>query len=219
MSSSLHAVTPTLALLYITDHYAQDAQDILDHLSAELPSVTDWSGTVGIGIAANNVEYFDEPAMAVMLLDLPSDQYRVFSGVSPLSLGFEAHTALVHADGATADLPELLAEMSGRTETGYLFGGLSSSRGKSVQFALAAPTATVAPAAAVPPLADQAPVAALRPSRPSPRSSTQEPRRAVTPPGTRLPSAPWRSMTRSRSQKRVTLRGATSRPRLLAASA
>ena len=138
MSSSLHAVTPTLALLYITDHYAQDAQEILDHLSAELPSVTDWSGTVGIGIAANNVEYFDEPAMAVMLLDLPSDQYRVFSGVSPLSLGFEAHTALVHADGATADLPELLAEMSGRTETGYLFGGLSSSRGKSVQFALAA---------------------------------------------------------------------------------
>ena len=123
MSSSLHAVTPTLALLYITDHYAQDAQEILDHLSAELPSVTDWSGTVGIGIAANNVEYFDEPALAVMLLDLPSDQYRVFSGVSPLSLGFEAHTALVHADGATADLPELLAEMSGRTETGYLFGG------------------------------------------------------------------------------------------------
>ena len=138
MSSALHAVTPTLALLYITDHYAQDAQEILDHLSAELPSVTDWSGTVGIGIAANNVEYFDEPAMAVMLLDLPSDQYRVFSGVSPLSLGFEAHTALVHADGTTADLPELLAEMSGRTETGYLFGGLASSRGKSVQFALAA---------------------------------------------------------------------------------
>ena len=68
MSSSLHAVTPTLALLYITDHYAQDAQEILDHLSAELPSVTDWSGTVGIGIAANNVEYFDEPAMAVMIV-------------------------------------------------------------------------------------------------------------------------------------------------------
>ena len=88
MSSSLHAVTPTLALLYITDHYADQAQEILDHLSAELPSVTDWSGTVGVGIAANNVEYFDEPALAVMLLDLPSDQYRVFSGVSPLGLGF-----------------------------------------------------------------------------------------------------------------------------------
>ena len=138
MSSSLHAVTPTLALLYITDHYADQAQDILDHLSAELPSVTDWSGTVGVGIAANNVEYFDEPALAVMLLDLPSDQYRVFSGVSPLGLGFEAHTALVHADGETADLSELLAEMAARTDTGYLFGGLCSSRSRNVQFALAA---------------------------------------------------------------------------------
>ena len=138
MSSSLHAVTPTLALLYITDHYADQAQEILDHLSAELPSVTDWSGTVGVGIAANNVEYFDEPALAVMLLDLPPDQYRVFSGVSPLGLGFEAHTALVHADGETADLSELLAEMAARTDTGYLFGGLCSSRSRNVQFALAA---------------------------------------------------------------------------------
>ena len=62
-----YASAPTLALLYITDHYAGQAQDILDHLSAELPEITDWSGTVGVGIASNNVEYFDEPALAVML--------------------------------------------------------------------------------------------------------------------------------------------------------
>lgn len=138
MSLPDYASQPQLALLYITDHYAGYARELLDHLSAELPTVTDWSGTVGVGIAANNVEYFDEPALAVMLLDLPSDQYRVFSGVAPLGLGFEAHTALVHADGDTADLGELLKEMSARTGSGYLFGGLTSSRGASVQFALAA---------------------------------------------------------------------------------
>ena len=97
-----YASAPTLGLLYITDHYAAHAQDILDHLSAELPEVTDWSGTVGVGIASNNVEYFDEPALSVMLCDLPHDQYRVFSGVSPLpsvaSGRFKAHTALLHAD-------------------------------------------------------------------------------------------------------------------------
>jgi small ligand-binding sensory domain FIST len=138
LANAAHHASPTLALLYITDHYAGYARELLDHLSAELPTVTDWSGTVGVGIAANNVEYFDEPALAVMLLDLPSDQYRVFSGVAPLGLGFEAHTALVHADGDTADLGELLKEMSARTGSGYLFGGLTSSRGASVQFALAA---------------------------------------------------------------------------------
>ena len=132
-----YASTPTLALLYITDHYAGAAQDILEHLGAELPLVTDWSGTVGVGIMSNNVEYWDEPAMAVMLLELPSDQYRVFSGVAPLGLGFEAHTALVHADPGTADLGELIVEMAQRTDAGYLFGGLCSSRGQSVQFAVA----------------------------------------------------------------------------------
>jgi len=127
---------PTLALLYITDHYAAEAEAILGHLAAELPEVTDWAGTVGVGIAATNVEYFDEPALAVMLCDLPSDQYRVFSGVAPLGLGFEAHTALVHADGHTPELSELIHEMAARTDSGYLFGGLAASRSESVQFAL-----------------------------------------------------------------------------------
>ncbi len=131
-----YASNPTLGLLYITDHYAAQASDILAHLAAELPEIIDWSGTVGIGVASNNVEYFDEPALVVMLCQLPTDQYRVFSGVAPLGLGFEAHTALVHADAHTPDLPELVAELAERTESGYVFGGLSSSRARAVQFAI-----------------------------------------------------------------------------------
>jgi small ligand-binding sensory domain FIST len=128
-------LAPNLALLYITDHYANEAEAILAHLSAELPEVTDWSGTVGVGIAATGVEYFDEPAMAVMLCDIPADQYRVFSGVTPLAQGFTAHTALVHADGHAPELGELIEEMAARTSSGYLFGGLAASRKASVQFA------------------------------------------------------------------------------------
>jgi small ligand-binding sensory domain FIST len=134
-----YAQQPTLAIVYITDHYADQAQAILDHLSAELPTVPDWTGTVGVGIASNNVEYFDEPALAVMLCELPGDQYRVFSGVAPLGAQhgfFDAHTALVHADGSTPDLTELLQELAERTDSGYLFGGLASSRRQTVQFAV-----------------------------------------------------------------------------------
>lgn len=131
-----YATGATLGLLYITDHYAASAQEILDHVSAELPEVTDWAGTVGVGIASSNVEYFDEPAMAVMLCAVPADQYRVFSGVSPLPSLFHPHTALVHADASTPDVAELIAEMAERTATGYLFGGLASSRGDVVQFAV-----------------------------------------------------------------------------------
>ena len=84
------------------------AEDILSHLSAELPEVTDWAGTVGVGIAANNVEYFDEPALSVMLCDIAPEHYRVFSGVAPLAqagvvaeAAFVPHTALLHADAQT----------------------------------------------------------------------------------------------------------------------
>ncbi len=146
MRDPRYASAPTLGLLYITDHYAHDAakaQAVLEHLSAALPSVTDWSGTVGIGVCAGAVEYFDQPALALLLLDVPADQYRVFSGVAPLARvtggegrGFVAHTALLHADGQMPDIAGLIAEMAERTRSGYVFGGLSASRHASVQFAV-----------------------------------------------------------------------------------
>ena len=130
-----HAAKPRLGLLYITDHYANAAAEILSHLREELPLVKDWSGTVGVGVAANNAEYFDEPGMALMLCDVPAAHYRVFSGAQALPADFVAQSALVHADPQTPDLAELIAEMAGRTRSGYLFGGLTASRQQNVQFA------------------------------------------------------------------------------------
>mgnify|MGYP006278611021 CR=1 FL=1 len=133
-----YAPAPRLGLLYITDHYAADAQDLLQFMREELPGVTDWVGTVGVGIAANQVEYFDEPALSVMLCDIDPAHYRVFSGVAPLHKqdGFVPQTALVHADASTPDVAELVAELAQRTEGGYVFGGLASSRASVWQYAL-----------------------------------------------------------------------------------
>ncbi len=72
-----------------------------------------------------------------MLTDLPAQRFRVFSGARPLAThgDFESATALIHADPDTADLTELIGEMADRTSTGYLFGGLASSRGQSLHVA------------------------------------------------------------------------------------
>lgn len=133
------AVTP-LGLLYLTDHYADAAADLLGHLSAELPQVTDWVGAVGVGICASGAEYIDEPGLAVMLCDLAPTRYRVFSGLAPLGTtqgpeGFVPQTALVHADPATPDVTELVQELAERTLGHYLFGGLVASRAGSLQIA------------------------------------------------------------------------------------
>ena len=127
------AAPPTLGWVYISDHYAAAAQPLYDSLRRQWPEVA-WVGCVGVGVAASGVEYIDEPALVLMLAALPRQQFRVYSGAQPLG-SFAAHTALVHADGATHDLGELLAEFAERTTSGYLFGGLASSRGDVVQFA------------------------------------------------------------------------------------
>jgi small ligand-binding sensory domain FIST len=127
----------TLGWCYLTDYYAPAAETILAELHQRLPGVA-WVGTVGVGVAASGVEYIDEPAMVLMVAPMPRESFQLFSGRQPLpavSSRFVPHTALVHAEGSTPDLQELLQELSTRTATGYLFGGLSSARNRTVHMA------------------------------------------------------------------------------------
>ena len=129
----------TLGLVYFSDRYAPHAQELLDELRQRWPGVA-WVGCPAVGIAASGVEYFDEPALALMLCELPPGSFEVFSGARPLrgdrgDAGWVAHTALVHADPATPDLTELVAELSQRVDTGYLFGGAVSARTGGAQVA------------------------------------------------------------------------------------
>jgi len=125
--------TPTLGLVYVTDHFAAQAEALLAELRQRWPGVA-WVGGVGVGILAGGVEYHDEPALALMLTDLPAGQFQVFSGRQPVDARL-AHTALVHADPHTHDLAELIHELAERTATGYLFGGLTSSRSRTLHLA------------------------------------------------------------------------------------
>jgi small ligand-binding sensory domain FIST len=125
--------TPTLGWVYLTDHYAAHAEALLDELRRRWPGVA-WVGAVGVGVCASGVEYFDEPALTLMLAELPRSQFRVYSGARPLG-DFGAHVAQVHADPSTPDLAELIADLSERTATGYLFGGLASARNRTLHIA------------------------------------------------------------------------------------
>jgi small ligand-binding sensory domain FIST len=124
---------PTLGWIYLTDHFAPQADALLADAQQRWPGVQ-WVGATGVGIAAGGVEYFDEPAISLMLAELPREQFRVFSGARPLG-SFAAHSANVHADPATNDLAELIRDMSARTATGYLFGGLASGRSRALHVA------------------------------------------------------------------------------------
>ncbi|MGA1327585.1 MAG: FIST signal transduction protein [Rubrivivax sp.] len=133
-----HGTPPaSLGLIYFTDAYADQAQALHQALHDRWPGVR-WAGCAAIGVAASGVEYFDEPALVIMLCPLAPGSFEVYSGTRPLGAAgaaSAAHTALVHADPATTDLGELVTELSERVATGYLFGGLVSSRAGAMQVA------------------------------------------------------------------------------------
>jgi small ligand-binding sensory domain FIST len=131
-----------LGFLYVTDRLAGDAQALLEHLR-RATGVAEWIGSVGIGVLGCATEYLDEPAVALIIGVLPEGEFRVFSGRarapelgSRTPSGAEAaHFAIVHGDPNTQDMPDLIEDMSSKVASGYLVGGLSSSRERTFQLA------------------------------------------------------------------------------------
>ena len=133
----------SLGFLYVTDLLADHVGEILEFFRART-GVPHWVGTVGIGICATAHEYLDEPALAVMLGEFAPDSFQVFSGIkSGSDLGpvrFKcgeraANFAIVHADPRNSDVPDLITGIAAKVESGFLVGGLSSSRRQNPQIA------------------------------------------------------------------------------------
>lgn len=121
-----------LGFVYFTDALVDDCAQVLEVLRNET-GVADWIGSVGTGILATGIEYQDGPAMAAMVAEL--DSFSVFSGRAPLKPDRVAHFAVVHADPSAPDVPGLVGDMAAKIATGYLVGGISSSRSRTVQIA------------------------------------------------------------------------------------
>jgi small ligand-binding sensory domain FIST len=118
-----------LGFVYFTDALVGSAQHILEELR-DRTGIENWVGSVGVGVLATDAEYQAEPAIAAMVAEV--EDFQVFSGRAPLKQG---HFAVVHADPAAPDVPGLLVDLSTKVASGFLVGGLSSSRTRTVQIA------------------------------------------------------------------------------------
>ncbi|AFL76161.1 FIST signal transduction protein [Thiocystis violascens] len=134
-----------LGFLYASDEFADELGDLLDWLR-DATGVQQWVGSVGIGICATGVEYYERPAIAVMLGEFPADAFRVFPNLSQDFGAFDVsdrdwiqthppYLGLVHGDPANEDIESLIRQLAQRTTSGFLVGGLTSSRGSAVGIA------------------------------------------------------------------------------------
>jgi small ligand-binding sensory domain FIST len=144
-SAPRRAQEHVLGFVYVSDALQANADRILALLKSRT-GIADWAGCSGIGVCSTGVEYYDEPALAVMVGRFPAGNVHVFSGTQrppdaaarTISGGEVASAALVHADPVAGDLPGLVADMAGKVSGGKLFGGVCSGRaqtGPSIQIA------------------------------------------------------------------------------------
>jgi small ligand-binding sensory domain FIST len=143
LAAQLDGATGNLGFLYATDRVADHLSDILA-VVRKTTGVAHWTGTVGLGVCTTGREYLDEPAAVVMIGDFEPDSFKVFSGIAAeddvkrLELkvgGSQAAFALVHADPYNQSVSEIVTRLADKVESGFLVGGLTSSRRQNLQIA------------------------------------------------------------------------------------
>ena len=134
----------SVGFVYATDALAQDLGSIVVFLR-ERTGIADWIGTVGLGISASGLEYYEEPALAVLVGSLSPEAYRVVPTIRDPKVGLDGETlawagsqgatfGVVHGDPRNHLLPEIVRGLSDGASA-FLVGGLSASRGDQPQVA------------------------------------------------------------------------------------
>ena len=129
----------TLGFLYLSDNFADELDAIVDFFKSAT-SVPHWVGTVGVGVCATGVEYLEVPAMALLLAEFDPADFQILptqrsvQDIAAQPIG-PAYFAMVHGDPRNAQIPELIEALSARMSSGFVVGGLASSRGEMPQIA------------------------------------------------------------------------------------
>lgn len=131
--------------LYATDALAGDLEAILVQLK-QRTGITRWTGTIGVGISATGREYYEKPALAVMVASFPdgaiasiptqtSNVNAVLETLQPWLVQDAGYFAIVHADPTNPKSPQLISDLGVRVPGAFFVGGLTSSHGKHLQVA------------------------------------------------------------------------------------
>lgn len=127
----------SLGFIYVTDAHANHMGGILRVLR-EKTSVSHWVGTVGMAVSCTRTEYYEQPAIVMLVTDLPKTHYYLFKSSQhlptlPPSQG--VRVAVTHGDPRNGQLSRLIQQLPEQIGNGYLVGGLTSSNGYHYQIA------------------------------------------------------------------------------------
>ena len=122
-----------LGFLYATDALAADLGSILTFLR-ERTRISDWVGSVGMGVCASGHEYFGEPALSVLVAALPEGRSRLFTPAAANAAMLTQDNwfnlvrpmvVIAHGDPRDAGIAERVASLAADASL-YLVGGLAA---------------------------------------------------------------------------------------------
>lgn len=126
----------TLGFIYVTDCLAGELAYLTEMLR-EHTQVADWVGTVGVGLCAGDVELYDDPAVSVLIMNIPDTHYSLFRCDSKrarihlqrpeLELESVATLGLMHGNPMVQEFMELFTGCCQQLPATFFVGGLSSS--------------------------------------------------------------------------------------------
>ena len=131
--------------LYVSDYLADSTAQIFEKFK-QITGVESWVGTVGVGIIAGGTEFYDEPAIAVMLADFNEADFQVLPNVRDENVLLKGtlldwcgandfNFGLLHADPTNPATPTILSKLSDKIPVSFLAGGITSSRRQNIQIA------------------------------------------------------------------------------------
>ena len=132
--SQLAAPKGTVGILYTSEDLAPFLQKMLEQLRLQT-GVTDWSCASGYGTISHTEEIFGESSATAIVLDLPSDAYKVFSGNADVGTLFSSKEAkwlteatmplaISHVDPRHTDAMDAISNLV-ETTGSFLIGGLT----------------------------------------------------------------------------------------------
>ncbi len=134
--------TANLGFIYVTDSFAPHLAAMLDVVKAAT-GIAHWVGSTGVGICSTGQEYLDQPAVAIMLGEFPQNTFQIFSTIrnaddiagAVLVGNNPAYFGIVHGDPQNQQVAALIEHFAAKMESGFVVGGLTSSRNQNLQVA------------------------------------------------------------------------------------
>ncbi|MCW8929592.1 MAG: FIST C-terminal domain-containing protein [Gammaproteobacteria bacterium] len=130
------------AFIYATDIMSDDYPDLLQQCKKKT-GIKHWLGTVGAGIISSGQEYYDQPAVSIMLAKFDVNEFTMLPLVKNVnnmlldegSKKFLTHFGILHGDPFYQHTQNLIEDIQQQVNDCFLVGGLTSSRDKQYQVA------------------------------------------------------------------------------------